>query len=351
MQCLAILILSFLTTVAFAQSDSLAFSRNARTFETLQTTLVTKSLANACIGLTVVPDGLPCNPAMVPFTKKPSLGLEAQLSNGYNSLHKIQGLLDGKASPELFDELFDDGNVTQIETSVDLNFLSKYINASYTPVSIKGLSVIRNEANPDVDLIVVEEKGFKFQSGYEIFENFYAGLQLRILNRKFIKQRFKLVALGTQAGKDLLKPKEQTLTYLEPGLTYFFDHEWKPRISVVVANLGYVSEKYDELDVPVDPQLGFGISPPLLWGDIDLLLEYRSLTYEEKGAERLRLGALYHFGSMYLSAGADANGLSTGVYYSLDKINAGIVYSTTQLLNKKEDFFTQTVYVQLGWQI
>lgn len=51
------------------------------------------------------------------------------------------------------------------------------------------------------------------------------------------------------------------------------------------------------------------------------------------------------------TGGIDSNGISGGVFYGLDKINAGIVYSTTQLVNEGESFYTQTVYAQLGWQL
>jgi hypothetical protein len=336
---------------AKAETSSLASSRNARTFETQHSTLVTKGLANACLSMIIIPDGLPCNPAMTPLNSKPSLGAELQLSNGYSALENVRKLLDGKVSQELIDTLFSQGKVIQIEANADIFFHSKYLSGIYTPLSVKGFSVVRNEANPDVDLYSIEEKGFTFQTGYEVYNDLFAGLQIRSMNRKFIKQRFKLVVLGTQAGQDLLKPKEQSVTYAEPGLTYFLGREWKPRVSLFVANLGYVSQKYDELPEPVEGQFGFGISPPMTWGEMDLSLEYRSMTYEENDLKKLRFGALYHFGSMYLSAGVDSNGVSGGVYYGLDKINAGIVYSTTQLMNQGESFYTQTVYVELGWQL
>ncbi len=185
----------------------------------------------------------------------------------------------------------------------------------FSPLSIKGFSAVRNEANPDVDLYAIEETGFVFQSGYEVFNDFYAGIQLKAWNRKFIKQRFKLVALGTQAGQDLLKPKTQSVTYVEPGFTYFLSQNWKPRISLMVVNLGVVSKKYEDFEEPVEAQVGLGISPPVLWGEID------------------------------------SNGISGGVYYDVNMINAGIVYSTTQFANQSNNFYTQTVYLQLGWQL
>ena len=54
---------------------------------------------------------------------------------------------------------------------------------------------------------------------------------------------------------------------------------------------------------------------------------------------------------MNLSAGIDTYGISAGIFYSLEQINAGVMFSSTKITNEDEEFFTQTVYVQLGWQI
>jgi hypothetical protein len=338
----------FFARVAFAD---LAFSRNARTFETQHSSLMVKGLAHACLSITLNPDGLPCNPALAPLNKKPSLGAEALLSNGFSTLKNVRALVNGNINDELIGTLFAEGQIMQIESNIDINFVSKYLNAQYSPLSIKGFSVVRNEANPDVDLYAIEEEGFTFQSGYEIFDDFFAGLQIRATRRKFIRQRFKLIALGTQEGKDLLIPKLQNAVYFEPGLTWFFKSEWRPRISLFITNFGNLSKKYEELKTPVEAQVGFGIAPPLPWGELELSLEYRSLNYEEKDLQKLHLGSVYKFGSMFLTGGLDTNGISGGVFYYLDKINAGVIYSTTKFLNENENYFTQTVYLQLGWQI
>lgn len=348
---LALICFLYVPSFASAQTSSLAFSRNARTYETQHSTLVTKSLAGACLTMTTIPDGLLCNPAMTPVNSKSAFGAEALLSNGYSSLENIRKLLSGSVTQELVDTLFTKGKILQLEATLDINFQSKYLNGQYSPLSVKGFSVIRNEANPEVDLYSIEENGFTFQSGYEVYSGLFLGAQVRSLNRKFIKQRFKLAALGTQAGKDLLQPKTQSVTYLEPGMTYFFNKSWKPRVSLFVANAGIKSEHYDEILEPVEGQVGFGISPPMQWGSLDLSLEYRSLSYEESDLQKFRLGAMYKFGAMYLTGGIDQSGISGGVLYSLDKINAGIVYSTTQFTNDEENFYTQTVYVQFGWQL
>lgn len=328
----------------------LAFSRNARTYETVHSSLVMKGVGHACLGLLVVRDSLPCNPAWTAFSKESDLGVSLLLSNGAAALDKVKPLLDKQITQEQIESLFKDSKVLQIEANADLYFRSKYLNGRFTPDTVKGFFVIRNEANPDIEIFAIEEKGFEFQSGIEVYSNLFVGAQLRFLTRNFIRRQFKLLDLATPEGSQLLRAKNQNATYLEPGVAYIFPGRWRPRVSVLMANLGWVSETFEELPNRAELQPGFGISPPLAWGTLDLTLDYRSLSFEEADLEKLRYGAAYHFGAMTLTAGLDANGLSGGVYYALLNLNAGLIYSTTKFLND-DDYFSETVYVQLGWQI
>ncbi|NCN40774.1 hypothetical protein GW916_05935 [bacterium] len=298
-----------------------------------------------------LPDGLPCNPAHVPFQKKPELGIQTLLSNGYSSLSNVRKLIKGEINQELVDGLFSESKIIQIEASADINFKTNLFNARYTPLNVKGFSVVRNEANPDVELSIVEEEGFLFQSGYEVYPNFLIGAQVRTLQRKFIKKRFKLVFLGTSEGKDYLKPETQRALYLEPGFTWIFPKLWNFRVSGMYVNWGDVSKDYADFPIPPELQMSVGFSPPVPWGHLDFSIDYKSLEYDESGLEKIRLGMAYQFGAMHFSTGLDQNGSSAGIYYGLNQINAGVMFSTTRVLNENEEFFTQTVYVQLGWGI
>jgi hypothetical protein len=346
-----LLLLPILSSQTPLAAEELAFSRNARTFETQFLSLVEKSLAGACLTVPIIPDDLACNPANNAFTQKSSLDAELLLSNGYANLQRVQKLMKGKVDQQLVDDMFAQGNVLQIEANAEVLFKSKYFSARYVPATIKGFSVVRNEANPDVEISAVDESSFTLQTGLEVLDDLYLGVQARFVDRKYIKKRFQLVDLATTEGKDLLKPEHQVATYIEPGVTYIFTKTWKPRVSVFVANSGTISGDTEDLQTPLEVQYGIGITPPVLWGDLDLSVEYRSMQYDETPAQRIRFGMLYHFGSMYLSGGVDSNGISGGVFYGLDLINAGIVYSTTKFINEQERYFTQTVYVQLGFQI
>ncbi|MBT4760767.1 MAG: hypothetical protein HOO06_03630 [Bdellovibrionaceae bacterium] len=333
----------------FAQS--LAFSRNARTFESVHSSLFVKSLGHACLSITISPDSLPCNPANMVYQDKNTLGADLLLSNGHSALSNIRQLLDGEISQGLVDTLFTEGKIIQIEANVDINFKSKYINARYTPFTVKGFSVVRNEANPDVELSAVEEKGFALQSAYQVIDGLSIGVQVRFLERKFVRQQFQLILMGTPAGDQLLSPKSQKVTYIEPGMTWEISNNWHPRLSVLVANLGFVSDKHDELNVPVDYQVGFGITPPIRWGELQLALDYKSLTLVEADQAKFRFGGTYGFGAMHFATGLDVNGVSGGIFYGLQQATAGVMYSTTRITNEDEDYFTQTLYVQLGWRI
>jgi hypothetical protein len=63
------------------------------------------------------------------------------------------------------------------------------------------------------------------------------------------------------------------------------------------------------------------------------------------------MGLLFSYGAMNLGFGLDNRGSSFGVFYVLEKINAGILYSTSQVPWNQTDYYAQTVYLQAGWQL
>ena len=84
---------------------------------------------------------------------------------------------------------------------------------------------------------------------------------------------------------------------------------------------------------PSELQYSIGISPPVYFGKLNVELDYRSLNYQEDSIiERLHFGAIYQMGAMSLTGGVDYNGISGGIFFGLKEINAGIVYSTTNVV-------------------
>jgi len=332
-------------------APELYLSQNARTFEMQQSSLIIKGMAHACLTSFHFRDSLPCNPSLLPFNGKPRLGAQAALSNGYSTLERMRNLINGQLSDEMITELFSKARVLQIEANAEIDFISNYFAAKYTPINLKYFSVIRNEANPDVELSAVEEKNVELQFGYPISENFYVGLEAKSISRRFVINRFQLVDLATEDGKAKLKPKTQQGILFSPAATVFFPGEWRPRVALKVANIGSFTGYTEALAEPIDVQTGGGVTIPLGWTELDVSVDYRSLTYEERWEERFHLGSMLRFGAMALVSGVDYYGLSGGVFYGLEQVNAGILFSTTQAPWNSNDYYANTVYLQIGWQI
>jgi hypothetical protein len=334
-----------------SQASELAFSRNARTFETQYSTLVIKSLGFACLSLDHVPDGLLCNPAFVSKGKKNNLRAQGLLSNGYSNLSKTRRILSDSSNQTLITDLFSEDKVLQTEAQIQLNFISSFINASYSPFVFKYFSVARNVANPDMELFAVDQQELVLQFGYS-FENFGIGIELKKQDWKFIRQRFKLLSLLSSQGLDALKPRNQTTYFADPGAYLQLPIAWKPTLSAKIVNVGTTSQAYDEFKHPSEAQFGLGISPDMPIGKLNLMIDYKRLNYEEETLQdKLHYGMLYEFGVMNLGVGIDENGFSTGIYYEIEKVNAGVLYSTTKVPWKEADYYAQTVYLQLGWQM
>lgn len=333
-----------------ASSSELAFSKNSRTFDTQHGSLLIKALAYSCLSLYEVQDSLPCNPAMTTKNSKPNLKIQLQASNGYGNLSKTRRLLSGEIDQSILNDLLGDQKVLQLDSSADLMFVSKYLNSRFSPFSVKYFSVARNDANPDIELLAVEEQDLTLQTGYT-YENFDFGIEIRKVDWKFIKQRFKLLAVTTTQGLDSLKPKKQAAYIVQPAMNYNLPFPWSPRISLMYANMGSTNETYDEFKHPTEIQFGFGLSAPVPVGKLDLLFDYKSLSFDETDKEKMHFGVLYKYGAMSLAGGIDNNGMSLGVFNMLEQVNAGILFSTTRLPWKEDEFYAQTVYVQIGWQL
>lgn len=344
------LILLILFTTCAVQASELAFSRNARTFESQHETLLVKALAYSCLAAEDIPDGILCNPAMTSKTTQGKLKAEGLISNGYSNLSKTKRLLSGEVDQGLIDDLFTNQPVLQAESFLDVMFTSKYINARYSPLDYKFFSVIRNDANPDVELFAVEQEDLTAQTGYS-YEEFDFGLEVKTTQWKFIRQRFKLLSLATQQGMDAIKPKKQRTTFFQPGVNYNINWFLPIRLSAKIVNIGFIDEEYDEFKHPTESQFGLGFSIPVKYGKLDLLFDYKSLNYEESEGGKLHSGLLYKYGAMNLGFGLDSDGISAGVFYGLEQINSGIMFSTTKIPWRNDDFYSETVYVQVGWQL
>jgi hypothetical protein len=120
-------------------------------------------------------------------------------------------------------------------------------------------------------------------------------------------------------------------------------------------NLQLSSSSDTILESRIDPEstaLGVGLNPPMRWGQLSLSIDYRQLTdLTQRDVGFMHYGSLYKYGTMSLSAGADDYGFSGGIFFSIEKLNSGILFTTTKVPWIERSSYSQTVYTQFGMEI
>lgn len=220
--------LSFLVG-SFALAGELSFSKNSRSFDSQFGSLTVKGLAFSCLALEETPDHLPCAASNTSPAKKSNIKINAGLSNGYSNLTRIRDILEGKNVESVADKLLSEEPVLQLDAGVSLYIISKYLNSAYVPGSYNFFSVVRNDANPEAEVSAVESKYLVVQTGYA-WGPLSAGLELRQADRKYVKNRFLVLDLATDSGKELLKSKTSSELYAEPSLGFTLHHRLKFRL-------------------------------------------------------------------------------------------------------------------------
>jgi len=207
MRTIAITFFFIYSAMAFASSKII--SQIPNTFSQQAGHLSIKGMGYACLGILDVSDGLPCQPAFIARSEKPSFAAQVFVGNGYQALKTADEVLNKPVSREFLRSMFDENQIIEMEGSGDLIFKSKFLGARFTPYRINYLSVVRNKAYPTVSLHVMQEKSFVLQGGYEIYKGLYAGAQGRLVERKFVHEEFTIYDVLAEGGDHVLKPKEQ----------------------------------------------------------------------------------------------------------------------------------------------
>lgn len=341
------LIVFFLLLAATLQVSA----RTARTSETTHSTLIMKGLGHACLTLPVLPDGLPCNPAMTAARADKKFRIQGLISDGYQQVKNLERIVDGEVSQETVDNFFTEEKHAQLEASWDLMYLSPDYNIQFTPRALRGFSDVRNEANPDINVYVTDERSLRLQSAFQYDQDLHIGIQIRAVHRKSIKENFRLFQLATESGQNLLDPYEQGILFLEPGAAWLMEGAWKPKLSMMVRDWGYSSTRSHSVPIKPNFSAGFGLTPPSDEGEMNLGVEYGTGGEGLSSFEGLRLSALYRVNELYYSAGIDPEGSSVGAHYEGHHVNGGLVFATTRTLNSNRDLNHQTLYFQLGLQL
>jgi hypothetical protein len=189
------------------------------------------------------------------------------------------------------------------------------------------------------------EYGFLWSEGLKI------GLQTRIVERKFIHEEFS--ALDAAADFDsVLKVKEQKALFLEPGLSYEWESDWKPQVSALISNVGFVSEKYNEAAAHPVFDFGFGIAPPLEFGNLGLAVSYRKTGENLKDEDAFRFGGVFELGVITTSLGYGPRDLAVGVNSGFGVLGVGFLYRQTQIESfDGRDLRDHAVFTELSLEL
>src|SRR5690606_13409199 len=109
---------------------------------------------------------------------------------------------------------------------------------------------------------------------------------------------------GTEEGIRLLTRDHQQVLYLEPALSLAFeDAPLSPALTGMLANFKVLGESDAPVEEPVEMQ--FGVSVGVL-RDLRMMVDFRSLSYEEEAEQKFHLGLMWSLFPTRLSVGWDA---------------------------------------------
>lgn len=320
----------------------------ARTFSEDSYSLLRKSLAHSCLALIPALDGVPCQPAATPLAKTRRLRIQGLWSSGIGNYNELSQVAQEDLPAEVISTFFGEERTHLVDGSVEIYYLSPDFNFQITPKAVRGFAEVRNEASPQVDLRTVEEESVRFQWGRAPTENFSWGIQSRWFRRASLDRQFSLFELGTEQGERLLNADRQSVMTFEPGVLLQGGGDLNPRLSALLAYLGITDQ-----GARPDPdfQLGFGLTAPTEWGDFDFLIDFKSLTGDERVSDRWHSGLLFRRGEWLLSTGFDSFGTSAGVHFEGTHFGAGTLLQSTRGDRLKNQIEQTSLIFQFSAQV
>jgi hypothetical protein len=312
-----------------------------------------RTLGNACYGMDVMISGLPCNPAFTAKERKPEFQAQLFFGNNISYIQDISKLVKGEGDPETVEHLFSQKSSSEMEASISATYLHENWGLSYTPYRLFYYALIRNSALPTITLYAGQEQSLSAQIASYAEGNFYWGLQLRGVDRKFVMSDFTLTDAMASGGSQYFETQSQRAIYLEPGFMYYFEEEsWKPQVGATIKNVGAVDHKYEELPNSPDFHVSGSVRPPVTYGDLEFGLDLMFNSYTPNASEIPRLGTSYRLGAMQALASYGDTEYSLGFMLHYDGWNGGLTYwrrKFENLLGERDQM--QTVYLELGFAI
>ena len=313
-----------------------------------------RSLGTTCFAMDAVVDGLPCNPAFAAKERKAQFQTHIFFGNNVSYVHDVNDIMNNQVNENNIEHLFNQTRSSEMEANVEAGFLTEKFGLSFSPYRLSYYSLIRNSALPVITLYAGEEQMIRGQLASFVKDDFYLGLQVRGVQRRFILSEFTLTdALVENSQEDIFRVREQKAIYFEPGLLWApEDRKWDPQVSIVISQLGAVDKKYTELPASPQGHLGASVKPPVTLGELELGTTLTAQSRFEKWPELIRLGVSYKLGAtQYVASGTD-NQYSLAFLLHYKGVRGGLTYDFRKfqnLLGEADE--VRTVYTQIGFEI
>lgn len=325
-----------------------------------------RSLSSACFGMDEMTNGLPCNPAFTAKERETHFQTEFFFGNNVSYLKEVSNLLDGSGDSETVRRLFNQKSSSELEARIEASYLHETWGVAYSPYRVFYYSLIRNSSLPVVTLYAGQEQILTGQLASFANNDFFWGLQLRAVDRKFILSEFTLTDALASGGSRYFETKSQRALYIEPGFLYSFESEpWKPQVGLTVKNAGLVDHKYEELSANPDWHVAGSVKPPVGLGIVEVGLDLlftstpssTSTATSTSGSERdprdiPRLGVSYQLGALKALGSYGNNEYSAGFLLNYSIWNGGLTYWRKKFQNLVgEQDQLQTIYLEFGFTI
>lgn len=313
-----------------------------------------RSLGTTCFAMDAVVDGLPCNPAFTAKERKAQFQTHVFFGNNVSYVHDVNDIMNNQTNQTNIEHLFNQTRSSEMEANVEAGFLNEKFGLSFSPYRLSYYSLIRNTALPVITLYAGEEQIIRTQLASYIQDDFYMGVQLRGVQRRFILSEFTLTdALAENSQDDIFRVREQKAIFFEPGFLWApEDRQWSPQVSLVMTQLGAVDRKYTELPASPQGHLGVSVKPPVPLGELELGTTFTAQSRYESWTELVRLGGSYKLGATQYVISGTSNQYSLAFLLHYKGVRGGLTYDFRKfqnLLGESDEI--RTVYTQIGIEI
>ena len=160
------------------------------------------SLGTVCFAMDSLVDGLPCNPAFTAKERKGQFQTHLFFGNNVSYVQDVKNIMSGQADQRNIDRLFNQTRSSEMEANVEAGYLTEKFGLSFSPYRLSYYSLIRNSSLPVITLYAGEEQVLRTQLASYVNEDYFFGVQLRGVQRRFILSEFTLTDALVENSQD-----------------------------------------------------------------------------------------------------------------------------------------------------